>query len=243
MECEPGFRPFFCGDEGCLHWYIGGFLAASDCETCGWVFEFYVIGRIRYDLYPVSSSGVNYGGVVYANGNSIIISKPQPETWVSRLYNTPWATARRSLPAMAHFALLNIIPAELCAYAVKLNVHPAARSVIFILGLFVSVFVAFPAMVALIRVQASLLPDTQEAIVSFDRSFGKQDGMSAVSFKEALRSVGCAGWKRIYKLVIKTVLITLALAGVVVTIVGVEMIWVMAGAPKKELGSAFSLGV
>lgn len=169
-------------------------------------------------------------------GGSIVISKPESKTWVTRLSSTPWSTARRSLPAMAHFALTNVVASECYYYAARLQMHPAAKTVVFLVSLVLTVFVNFPAMVALIRVQASLLPDSQEAIVAFDRSFGKSEEMASISFGEALRSVGCAGWKRMYKLAAKIFVVMAAVMVVVVGVVGLEMVWVLAGVPKKAEG-------
>lgn len=106
---------------------------------------------------------------------------------------------------MAHMAFVSILGEELLHYGMHSNLPCAAKSVLLAASLFVSILVTLPFMVALIRVQASVLPDNQEGIVPFDRSFGVTDGMTALSFGQAMKSVGCAGWKRIMKLGAKCV--------------------------------------
>lgn len=96
------------------------------------------------------------------------------------------------------------------------------KMIFFLFGVLVSIFVTFPCMVALIRVQASLLPKEQDAVVSFDRSFGV-NGIAVISFKQALSSVGRAGWKRIYGVAIKAAIILAGVSATIGIVVGVGM--------------------
>lgn len=123
---------------------------------------------------------------------------------------------------MVPFALAQTLAAELCNYGVNQDIHHCAKMTLFLSGVLVSIFVAFPCMVALIRVQASLLSDEQDAVVSFDRSFGMY-GTAVISFKQALKSVGYAGWKRIYGVAIKAAIILAGVSATVGVVVGLGM--------------------
>ncbi|KAK3398533.1 hypothetical protein B0T20DRAFT_210721 [Sordaria brevicollis] len=86
------------------------------------------------------------------------------------------------------------------------------------LAIFLYLFVVIPARVILVRVQASLLPPTEDAIVPFDRSFkGKLDpavlgggSETFLSMRDALQSFGREGWKRLVKMYVKIIAINVA---------------------------------
>lgn len=145
----------------------------------------------------------------------IVISRPQPTWWLKRVLATPWSSARQTLPAMAHFALAQWASYGLLAIASGSGSSLPIRVSMTLLFFVMNLFVVLPLWVVLVRVQASLLPDTQEAIVSFDRTFGKEES-DALSFKEAARSFKCQGWQRIMKLVGKMVVIIASIAAVMV---------------------------
>ncbi|KAK7418362.1 hypothetical protein QQX98_003982 [Neonectria punicea] len=75
----------------------------------------------------------------------------------------------------------------------------------------VQLFIVVPAYVSLVRVQASLLPDTQETIIPFDRTFqGKVEpaivsGMGYVSLTDAWTTFSRAAWRRLVILYVKVV--------------------------------------
>ncbi|KAL4808082.1 hypothetical protein BDV18DRAFT_134224 [Aspergillus unguis] len=82
---------------------------------------------------------------------------------------------------------------------------------------FVGWLASFPARVVFIRVAASMLPQEDETIVPFDRSFGGKVapevvGGGVVSIKEALLSFGRDGWKRYVKALVKAMGIQVAVA-------------------------------
>ncbi|KAL0640628.1 hypothetical protein Q9L58_000297 [Maublancomyces gigas] len=157
-------------------------------------------------------------GQVAMVSTHIIISKPQKKNWFIILCSTKSRIILgRSISAMVPFALAQTLAAELCNYGVN-NV----KMIFFLSGVLVSIFVTFPCMVALIRVQASLLPKEQDAVVSFDRSFGVE-GIAVISFKQALSSVGRAGWKRIYGVAIKAAIILAGVSATIGIVVGVGM--------------------
>lgn len=84
-------------------------------------------------------------------------------------------------------------------------------------------FATVPAQVVLIRVQASLLPDTDETIVPFDRSLGRTTPQPSAYQRmvDALTSFsGC--WARYYKMVIKTCALSLAISAALGALFGAE---------------------
>ncbi|KAI5844367.1 hypothetical protein DFP73DRAFT_51074 [Morchella snyderi] len=141
----------------------------------------------------------------------IIISRPQPTWWIKRVLAIPWSSARKTLPAMTHLALAQWATYKLLALASNDESSLPIKVSMALLNFAMNLFVVLPLWIILVRVQASLLPDTQEAIVSFDRTFGKE-GSDVLSFKEAAKSFKCKGWQRMAMLVGKMVGIIAGLA-------------------------------
>lgn len=84
-------------------------------------------------------------------------------------------------------------------------------------------FVTVPAQVVLIRVQASLLPDSDETIVPFDRSLGRTTPQPSAYQRmvDAFTSFsGC--WARFYMMVIKTCALALAVGVALCAVFGAE---------------------
>ena len=83
-------------------------------------------------------------------------------------------------------------------------------------GLLMAVLIVFPASVSLTRVQASMLPEENESIVPFDRTFGGKvkpeilGGSGAVGMLDAWKSFGWAARVRLVKLYAKIGLIQCA---------------------------------
>jgi len=81
--------------------------------------------------------------------------------------------------------------------------------VVFITAIVLKVFVTIPAQVVLARVQASLLPEEDETIIPFDRSFqGKLEpaivgGKGYVTIKDAWATFSRASWIRLVKMYVK----------------------------------------
>ncbi|KAL8371885.1 hypothetical protein RB595_001610 [Gaeumannomyces hyphopodioides] len=78
-------------------------------------------------------------------------------------------------------------------------------------------FIHIPAAVALVRVQASILPPEEDTVVPFDRSFGGTvepaviNGNASVSIPNALRTFSRDSWVRLYKLMAKVIALTFVL--------------------------------
>lgn len=90
-------------------------------------------------------------------------------------------------------------------------------------------FLCLPAMVTLARVEASILPEDQDAIVPFDRTFGGKvvskmmGGTGVVGFLDAWRSFNWEARRRLIKLFIKNFFILTGLVIVIVHVVVFEM--------------------
>ncbi len=104
-------------------------------------------------------------------------------------------------------------------------------------GLLMAVLIVFPASVSLTRVQASMLPEENESIVPFDRTFGGKvkpeilGGSGAVSMLDAWKTFGWAARIRLVKLyakigmiqVVTTVLFVMMVVGELRLIMGDEL--------------------
>lgn len=89
---------------------------------------------------------------------------------------------------------------------------------------FVSIALVIPSHVILVRVQASLLPVEDDAIIPFDRSFqGKLEpavagGRGYATISEAWSTFSRAGWRRLITLYIKAFLLTLGAYALIVAV-------------------------
>jgi hypothetical protein len=165
----------------------------------------------------------------------IVISDPSPLPWYKRL--PPFRTAfPRIAPAVAVQALATQIattlPMLLCQtwgpfrrfgndYSVPFEkgdvAHAFGQSILLIstmLALFL--LISIPATVTLTRVAASMLPDSDETIVPFDRSFGGKvtpailGGQGKIGMLEAWRSFGWNQRKNLLRVVAKAFAIIFA---------------------------------
>lgn len=165
----------------------------------------------------------------------IVISDPSPLPWYKRL--PPFRTTfPRIAPAVAVQAMANQIaitlPVLLCGvwgpfrrfgddYSVPVEkgdlAHAFGQSILLIstmLALFL--LLSIPATVTLTRVAASMLPDSDETIVPFDRSFGGKvtpailGGQGKIGMLEAWRSFGWNQRRNLLRVVAKAFAIIFA---------------------------------
>lgn len=112
-----------------------------------------------------------------------------------------------------------------------------------------TLFLCMPAVVTQVRVEASLLPEDQDTIVPFDRTFGGKvvakvlGGTGCVSFMDAWRSFNWEARRRLIKTYIKGVMCVVALAFVLLHIVAFEMFAIMGPELGKFLADAHRQGV
>ncbi|KNG49820.1 hypothetical protein TW65_03411 [Stemphylium lycopersici] len=104
-----------------------------------------------------------------------------------------------------------------------------------------TLFLCLPAMVTLIRIEASILPEDQDTIVPFDRTFGGKvvskmmGGTGVVSFLDAWRSFNWEARRRLIKLFTKNFFFIVGLAFVIVHVVLFEVFAIMGPAVGKFL--------
>jgi hypothetical protein len=151
----------------------------------------------------------------------IVISEPSPKTWFRRM--PPLKMWKKVALPTFHLALAENITIFVPIYIAMIagvtksadeltRMTPHEKSIMMLKGFFISMFglvLAFvliiPANVVLTRVQASLLPDSEETIVPFDRSFGGKvepeivGGSGVLGMVDAWKTFDWAGRVRLVK--------------------------------------------
>jgi hypothetical protein len=104
-----------------------------------------------------------------------------------------------------------------------------------------TIFICLPAMVTLIRVEASILPEEQDTIVPFDRTFNGKvvakilGGTGSIGFMDAWRSFNWEARVRLIKVYVKAFFIVSAMLVVIVHALALEAWLVMGPALSKGL--------
>ncbi|ORY62905.1 uncharacterized protein BCR38DRAFT_409894 [Pseudomassariella vexata] len=187
----------------------------------------------------------------------IVISAPSTKHFWQRLPTFKKAFQATALPTVLYFVALEIqqtVP-RFIARAMGMSVwdsttpdvipKPQASDswkalLVFIISISLTIFLAIPAHVVLTRVQASLLPEEDETIVPFDRSFqGKMEpaivgGRGFVTVMDAWKTFSRASWIRLVKLYLKIFLAGLAVSAVCVLVLAPEMFIIMRHSQKSE---------
>ena len=168
----------------------------------------------------------------------IVISKPSPKKWYQRVpaFRTSWP---KIAPAVALRAvsqhIVATMPMMLCSSLGTMNkfrnegfnksfehsekeLYTVFWQSLMILFLIFALFILLevPAMVTVVRVAASMLPEEDEAIVPFDRTFGGKvtptilGGTGKIGMLDAWRSFAWSSKVRLLKFIAKVVAILLA---------------------------------
>lgn len=192
----------------------------------------------------------------------IVISEPSPKKWFRRIPS--WKSWKKIAPAVA----LRAVAEQLCILlptilarsmgVMKMFENPAAAGqmknadavkMVWQLLLVLFVFLApvllieIPAEVTFVRVAASMLPEEDESIVPFDRTFGGKvvpeilGGSGKVGMLEAWKSFGWAQRVRLLKLIGKVVAIQTAVAILFVMIYVGELKLIMGKELAKTVGA------
>ncbi|KAH7384461.1 hypothetical protein BKA66DRAFT_462241 [Pyrenochaeta sp. MPI-SDFR-AT-0127] len=112
---------------------------------------------------------------------------------------------------------------------------------IFILAISCTLFLCLPAIVTLVRIEASILPEDQDTIIPFDRTFGGKvvsrilGGTGVVGFLDAWRSFNWEARRRLIKLFIKVFMIMSALVFIIVHVLVFETYAIMGDEMGKFL--------
>lgn len=194
---------------------------------------------------------------LYTAWTHIVISAPSSKTFWQRLPPFKKAFQATALPIVMYFfagELSTFVP-RMLAYGMKMNIPnpkqpgviPEADkndiwkgTIVLILTLVMHIFLVIPTQVILTRVQASLLPEEDDTIVPFDRSFsGKVEpaivgGKGFVTIKDAWQSFSRASWLRLVKLYVKIFAAGLALALLWMAVIIPEAILIISRSKKIE---------
>lgn len=180
-----------------------------------------------------------------------VISLPTSQRWYQRLgdlktfkaltaphafavtaaYIVIWLTASAvALAGLGNAALYASDADPTYSYACM----PLSLLAVVLFGITLTVFIYIPAVVSVIRVEASLLPDEHETIVPFDRSFGGLvvpailGGSGAISFSDAWKTFNGEARRRVIKLYAKIFLVIATLFFVMVGVLSAQF-WSFAG--------------
>ncbi|RYP03384.1 hypothetical protein DL765_010519 [Monosporascus sp. GIB2] len=187
----------------------------------------------------------------------IVISAPSPKPFWQRLVPFKKAFQATALPMVVYFFAIGIssfVP-TLIGRALGLpQWNPSQPGdvpqgdandlwkalIVLIVSMVLKVFLVIPVHVVLTRVQASLLPEEDETIVPFDRSFqGTVEpaivgGKGFVSPMDAWKTFSRASWVRLVKLYVKVFLVGLALSVAWMVVVVPELLVIFRYAKKIE---------
>lgn len=194
------------------------------------------LGSLLHRILPLGLSSLITGvvtSIVLARWTlawtHIVISEPSSQYWFRRVPSfATWRKIWAPTAINAVAAQLAFVFPMLAWYAFGLNdAERLAQStpvgsawkfvVILLLALVIYIGIVIPSEVALTRCQASLLPDEDESIVPFDRSYGGKvvpaivGGSGMLSYVDAWRSFDRASRVRIVKLYLKIFAIDIAL--------------------------------
>ncbi|CRK25323.1 hypothetical protein HYQ45_011282 [Verticillium longisporum] len=161
-----------------------------------------------------------------------------------------WSRApafRRTLEATARpVALLWLVTQiarftpSLVAWAINANDNNWKDVVVVLASLAVVVLLVIPAHVVLVRVQASLLPEADDTIIPFDRSFGGAvvpavlGGKGYVSMTEAWNTFSAAAWRRLVQLYVKVFLVGIAAILIMAAVIIPEYMLLHAQSTRKQ---------
>jgi len=175
----------------------------------------------------------------------IVISEPSPKPWYRRL---PAAKTWRKVAgptALLAFCEQLVVFIPVCiAIGTDMTGNPSHLTsheksmlgvkalLLVLLGLVLSVVLVLPANIILTRVQASLLPDIEETIVPFDRSFGGKVvpevlGGDGIGLLDAWRTFDLASRVRLMKAYAKALALQFAVWVLFLVIFGFQLFMVV----------------
>ncbi|KAE9364080.1 hypothetical protein N431DRAFT_432173 [Stipitochalara longipes BDJ] len=195
----------------------------------------------------------------------IVISEPSPKFWFRRIPSVKtWKKVAVPTAVLAVAEQITaLVPLKLAIiagltkdakYTAQLSPHAQTMLAlsgfgIVALSIVLSFLLVLPASVTLTRVQASLLPDTEETIVPFDRSFGGKvipeivGGSGVLGMLDAWKSFDWSSrlrlikaYAKVYALTIVTTFVfTIVLVGEMFLIAGKDWASVLPGDGNKDL--------
>ncbi|KAH9864368.1 hypothetical protein J1614_010302 [Plenodomus biglobosus] len=193
-------------------------------------------------------------GATVANMHAVwthkVVSMPTEKTLWQRIPSKAhWKTL--ALPAAIHSAMPYVSLYLVGGFGYLLNLHKLQSENVseyngtqwtslivrmiatLIFAVLCTLFLCMPAIVTLVRIEASILPEDQDTIVPFDRSFGGKvvekmmGGTGVVGFLDAWRSFNWEARRRLIKLYIKTFVMVSTLVFVIMHVLAFEVFAIM----------------
>ncbi|KAI1386566.1 uncharacterized protein F4822DRAFT_320101 [Hypoxylon trugodes] len=192
---------------------------------------------------------------LYTAWTHIVISTPSSKRFWQRLPPFKKAFQATALPVAMYFFAIEVasyVP-KLLAWGMAMNLPEQPGTipqgdkndiwkgvVVLVVSFVLHIFLVIPTQVILTRVQASLLPEEDDTIVPFDRSFqGKVEpaivgGKGFVTVKDAWLSFSRASWVRLVKLYAKIFAASFALGLLWVAVLVPELLLIIKHSKKIE---------
>ncbi|KAI0409859.1 hypothetical protein F4802DRAFT_542333 [Xylaria palmicola] len=164
----------------------------------------------------------------------VIITPPQARLFWGRILDFATVFRATAAPTVLYCAaqeLAYYLPSWVALLFKYISVsHGSVETWTFVLQVSIyfatQVFVCLPALVALTRIQASLLPEDEDTIVPLDRTFGVERGKGGehrLTIIQAWKSFK-GSWKKLYILSIKIFFAVLAVGITICAIIGPEFL-------------------
>ncbi|KAJ5538901.1 hypothetical protein N7494_008380 [Penicillium frequentans] len=242
LRARAGFWSRFRGLSMFMTWTMArGFLSAIiPVPSSSFIGQFFV-----QSLVGILLSGLQMTWVW------IVITEPSPKRFYQRIpsYRTWIKVAPAALLEDALTAAAFFLPMAVAQFAGAFNITPgkdntladmcrwlAVTTVPAILAFLVTV----PARVIFVRVAASMLPEDQETIVPFDRSFGGKvqpaivGGSGKIGLLDAWKTFDWASRVRFVKVILKTFAMEMAVGALAALVLGGQLFYMM---PKGTQGN------
>lgn len=147
--------------------------------------------------------------------------------------------------AVHELAVLTMIATmQVSSKLIERQASNGARAAIAIIPMVIAaglwIFAIVPVNIILVRKEASMLPESEETLVHFDRTFGNRiiPGLNTLSISQAWASTSGEVWRRVIKLQFKWLAIVTALAMVYFHVTALEVWAIMGDALPALLMSA-----
>ncbi|OAL53869.1 hypothetical protein IQ07DRAFT_532405 [Pyrenochaeta sp. DS3sAY3a] len=198
---------------------------------------------------------------IHAAWTHKVVSMPNDQSFCKRVPSKKyWKTL--AVPAAISTAMPYVSLYIVCAFGMLMGLHKLEQEnvreysgaqwtslivrfvAVFVIGIFCTLFLCLPAIVTLIRIEASILPEDQDFIVPFDRTFGGKvvstvlGGTGVIGFFDAWRSFTWEARRRLIKLYVKVFFILAGLVFVIAHVLAFEVFAVMGPAVGKLLAQA-----
>ena len=198
---------------------------------------------------------------VHASWTHKVVSMPSEQKFWQRIpAKSNWKTL--ALPAAIETAMPYVSIYITCGFAMLMGLNKLDDEIVaeysgyqwtmlifrvvalVVLAITCTLFLCLPAIVTLVRIEASILPEDQDSIVPFDRTFGGKvaskllGGTGVVGFLDAWRSFNWEARRRLIKLYVKVFFILAGLVFVIVHVLAFEVFAIMGPALGKMLAQA-----